>query len=153
MTDQHGISVPTHDVDGLVVVGELPLVIRDFTHQPLKLKAPYRQHFCMKSLYVDTPPNPFPDFFNYKIGMTQGYNVNLFTNVPSPRIKEVFARFLSQFNPSDDALSIGGENLQLLSGANPDYETILSRLSEEHGAFVFSTLQVLQAFGYWWGGI
>ena len=151
MTDQHGISVPTHDVDGLVVVGELPLVIRDFTHQPLKLKAPYRQHFCMKSLYVDTPPNPFPDFFNYKIGMTQGYNVNLFTNVPSPRIKEVFARFLSQFNPSDDALSIGGENLQLLSGANPDYETILSRLSEEHGAFVFSTLQVLQAFGYWWG--
>ena len=103
-----GISPPTHDVDGLVVVGDLPLVIKDFNHQELKLKAPHRRDFSMKSLYDGDTPHPYKDFGNYKIGQTQGYSVNLFTNVPSPRIKEVFARFLSHRNPLE-FLGGGGE--------------------------------------------
>ena len=73
--------------------------------------------------------------------------MNLFTNVPSPQIKKVFARFLSE---QDSDLFLGTENLLLVFDANADYATILSRLSYEHDAFVFSPPGLLETFGSWW---
>lgn len=132
------------DVDGVVAIGRLPLVKR-FTPQPFPTKNPYKQAFHMKNVEGG---GIYDGYFAYKIGMTEGYNVYLYTNLEAGRMKEVFARFLAAAHVDD----VGAENLHLLEGSNQNYQTILSRLSEEKANFVFSSYRILENFSTWSDG-
>ena len=69
------------DAGGVVATGFLPLVTH-MTPYPLYLKNPLKQYFEMTSLYLN---NRFKDYYSYRIGLVNGYNLNLFTNLDPSR--------------------------------------------------------------------
>ena len=130
------------DVDGVVAIGVLPLVTH-MTPYPLYLKNPLKQYFEMTSLYLN---NRFKDYYSYRIGLVNGYNLNLFTNLDPSRLKDVFAHFL--MHASREGEEVGIDNRHLIGGGDVNFNVVATRLNENSSVFKFDH-SVLTTFGRW----
>ena len=139
------------DIDGVVVIGRLPLV-RDITGSPFFLQSPRPNIFELTSLYLDNNNNEsYTNFYCYKVGMLKEYNLNLFTNLEPLQVRNVFVQFLI-YAIEEGNVDIGIENQHLVLGVPNDensFNTILSRLSGNTSQFTFSSFAVFQSFSNW----
>ena len=119
------------DVDGVVAIGVLPLVTH-MTPYPLYLKNPLKQYFEMTSLYLN---NRFKDYYSYRIGLVNGYNLNLFTNLDPSRLKDVFAHFL--MHASREGEEVGIDNRHLIGGGDVNFNVVATRLNENSSVLRF----------------